>query len=123
MGMTSFLGRWLTLTIAAAVMAWLLPGIYVIGSNTAWAAAAFALFMALINTSIKPLLQLIALPLTILTLGLAALIINVLMMELASWLTLSIFHTGVVIGGFWWAVLGAFIMMVVNALVSAIIGG
>ena len=119
--MAHFLERWLSLTAAAAVMAWMLPGMHVVGDNTLLAVGAFALFMALINASIKPVIHLLALPLSILSLGLVALVINVLLMELASWLALSIFRTGIAIGGFWWAVLGGFIMMLVNGAVSAII--
>ncbi|MFT8356024.1 MAG: phage holin family protein [Bifidobacterium aquikefiri] len=120
--MGHFIGRWFTLTVAAGVMVWLLPGTVIIGSSNVLALLSFALFMALINASIKPIVHVLALPITILTLGLAALVINVIFMELASWLSLAIFHTGVYIAGFWWAVIGGFIMMVVNGIVSAIIG-
>ncbi|MFT8704123.1 phage holin family protein [Bifidobacterium aquikefiricola] len=119
--MGHFIGRWFALTVAAGVMAWLLPGIVIIGSSKVLALLSFALFMALINASIKPIVHVLALPITILTLGLAALVINVIFMELASWLSLAIFQTGVYIEGFWWAVFGGFIMMIVNGIVGAII--
>ena len=43
-------------------------------------------------------------------------------MELASWLSLSLFDVGVTIDGFWWAVLGSIIMSIVSGIVSAAIG-
>jgi putative membrane protein len=119
--MGRFFGRWFTLTIAVGVMTWLLPGMIVQGSNTFFSIASFALFMALINASVKPVVQLLALPLTVITFGLAALILNVMFMQLASWLSITVFNEGIYIAGFWWAVIGSFIMMVVDGIVGSII--
>lgn len=60
--MKDFLIRWLVLTVAAAVMVVLLPGMTAVGQPPILGIAVFALFMALINASIKPVTQLIALP-------------------------------------------------------------
>lgn len=120
--MSSFLVRWIVLTIAAAVMVALVPGMHTVGQPAILGVAAFSLFMALLNASIKPIVQTLALPLSILTLGLAALVINWLFMELASWLSLTLFDVGVVIDGFWWAVLGSLIMSVVGGVVGAAVG-
>ncbi len=121
-GMGRFIAQWITLTIAAGVMVWLLPGMRPVGDNTLFAVGGFALFMALINASIKPIVHLLALPFSILSLGLAALVINVLFMRLASWLSVSIFGFGIAIDGFWWAVLGSLVMAIVSGIVGAIIG-
>ncbi|MUH59046.1 phage holin family protein [Bifidobacterium canis] len=120
--MSSFLIRWFILTIAAAVMVLLLPGMHAVGDPPILGIAAFSLFMALFNASIKPVVQALALPFSILSFGLIALIINWLFMELASWLALNLFNVGVTIGGFWWAVLGSLIMSIVSGIVSAVIG-
>ncbi len=120
--MGRFISRWIVLTVAAGVMVAVLPGLTAIGEPAILGVAAFALFMALINASIKPIVQLLTLPFSILTLGLGALIINWLFMELASWLALSLFGVGVVIGGFWWSVIGSLIMSVVSWLVGLVIG-
>ena len=85
------------------------------------AAAVLALFMALINASIKPMTQLIALPFSILTFGLLYLVINWLFMRLASWLAISLFGVGVLVHGFWWAVLGSLIMSIVSGIVGSIV--
>ena len=110
------------MTIAAGVMVALLPGMQAKGDPPILGIAAFSLFMALINASIKPVVHVLALPLSILSLGFVALVINWLFMELASWLSLSLFDVGVTIDGFWWAVLGSIIMSIVSGIVSAAIG-
>ena len=74
--MSHFISRWLVLTIAAGVMVALLPGMHAIGDPPILGIGAFALFMALINASIKPIVHAIALPFSILSFGLIALIIN-----------------------------------------------
>ena len=87
--MGNFLIRWFILTIAAAVMVVLLPGMHVVGHPPILGIAAFSLFMALFNASLKPVVQMLALPFSVLTFGLLALVINWLFMELASWLAES----------------------------------
>ena len=79
--MRSFLTSWLIMTIAAAVMVAVTPGMTPVGEPPILGIAAFALFMALINASIKPIVHLIALPFAILSLGLVTLIINWLFMR------------------------------------------
>lgn len=120
--MRSFLTNWLILTIAAAAMVAVIPGMTPVGEPPILGIAAFALFMALINASIKPIVHLISLPFAILTLGLVTLIINWLFMRLAGWLAVSLFGVGVIVDGFWWSVLGSLVMTIVSGIVGAIIG-
>ncbi|WP_055427295.1 phage holin family protein [Bifidobacterium aesculapii] len=120
--MRQFITRWLILTVAAGVMVALLPGMRAVGEPPILGIAAFSLFMALINASIKPVVHLVALPISILSLGVFALVINWLFMELSSWLAFSLFDVGVVIDGFWWSVAGSIIMSIVSGIVSSIIG-
>ena len=120
--MKDFLMRWLVLTVAAAVMVVLLPGMTAVGQPPILGIAVFALFMALINASIKPIIHIIALPLSIVSFGLVALVINWLFMQLASWLALSFFSVGVTIDGFVWSVLGSLVMTIVSGIVGGIIG-
>ena len=119
--MTGFISRWLVLTIAAAVMVVLLPGMHPIGEPAILGIAAFALFMALINATIKPIVHLLALPFAILSFGLISLVINWLFMRLASWFAVSLFGVGVAIDGFWWSVLGSIIMALVSWIVGSLI--
>ena len=119
--MGHFISRWLILTVAAGVMVAVLPGMHAIGDPPILGIGAFALFMALINASIKPIVHAIALPFSILSFGLIALIINWLFMRLASWLAISLFGVGVLVHGFWWAVLGSLIMSIVSGIVGSIV--
>lgn len=107
------------LAIAAGVVVAILPGFEAVGEPAVLGVGAFSLFLALINASIKPIVQLLALPFTILSFGVLYLVINWLFMQLASWLAMSLFDVGVIIHGFWWSVLGSIIM----SLVSGIVGG
>lgn len=128
--MNGFLTRWLVLTIAAAVMVLLLPGMQPIGRPPILGIAVFALFLALVNAFIKPIMnvatQVLALPWSIMSLGVIAvimlLVVNWLCMELASWLALSLFGVGVVVSGFLTAALGTIIMAIVSSIVNAVIG-
>ena len=120
--MSRFVSRWLVLTIAAGVMVAILPGMHAVGDPPILGVGAFALFMALINASIKPVVHVLALPLSIMSLGLFALVVNWLFMELASWLALTLFDVGVVIDGFWWSVIGSLVMAVVSGVVGSVIG-
>ena len=120
-GMSGFLSRWLALAVAAGVMVWLLPGMQPVGEPALWGVVAFALFMALLDASLKPVIKMVSLPLTILTFGIFSLILNWLFMRLASWLAVSVFGVGVYIDGFWWSVLGSIIMAIVSGVVSSII--
>lgn len=115
--MEHFISRWLVLTIAAGVMVTLLPGMHAVGEPPILGIGAFALFLALI----KPIVHTIALPFSILSFGLIALIINWLFMELASWLAISLFDVGVTIDGFWWSVIGSLIMAIVSGIVGTVI--
>lgn len=120
--MTKFFSRWLVLTIATAVMVALLPGMAPIGDPPILGISAFALALALLNASIKPIVHVLALPFTILSFGIVALLINWGFMMFASWLAVSIFGVGVYIGGFWWSVIGSIIMSIVSGIVGAILG-
>lgn len=97
------------------------PGMTPVGEPPILGIAAFALFMALINASIKPIVHLIALPFAILSLGLVTLIINWLFMRLASWLAVSLFGVGVFVHGFWWSVLGSLVLTIVAGIVGSIL--
>ena len=82
-----FLIRWLVSAIAVAAAVWIVPGIELIGGNSAWIGIViFALILSLINISIKPILQILSLPISVLTLGIFYLIVNTLMLYLAAWL-------------------------------------
>ncbi|MEU9732546.1 phage holin family protein [Streptomyces sp. NPDC048002] len=101
---------------ALAVAVWLLDKITLTGDSTGKKVGTLllvALIFGLVNVLVKPVVQLLSLPLLILTLGLFTLIVNALMLLLTSWLadTLDLsFH----VDGFWTAVLGGLIISIVS---------
>jgi putative membrane protein len=117
----NFVLRWLGCFVGVGVAIWITPGISVLGSS--WLPALFvALLLSLINVSIKPLVQVLSLPLTFLTLGIFALVVNALMLELANWLTIGLFGEGLVIASFGSAFLASIIISIVSAIVNGITG-
>ena len=78
-----------------------------------WGAAIVtAIVLGIVNAIIKPILIILTIPITILTLGLFLLVINALML----WLAGSIV-SGVKINGFWYALLGSIVLSLLNTLV------
>lgn len=88
--------------------AYLLEGVKI---KSFWTAIGVAIVLGLINMFIKPLILLLTLPLTILTLGLFVLVIN-------AWILMAIdkMIDGLTIKGFWWAVIYSIIISVLNSL-------
>jgi len=106
--------------VALYVAAELVRGIDVKGG---WLALAImALIFGLVNALIRPILKLLTCPLIIVTLGLFTLVINALMLELASWLGRQ-FGLGFYVAGFWPAFWGALVISVVSFVLNLLIGG
>lgn len=115
-----FIGKWLVSTVACAAAIWLVPGIEPVGGT--WVGALFcALVLALLNGTVKPLLQLLSAPITLLTLGLFYVVVNALVLELASWLSLNLFGAGIAIFSLGSAIMGAIIISIVSMLLSGVI--
>jgi putative membrane protein len=82
-----------------------------------WWALLAAIILSILNLFIKPLLHIISLPITILTLGLFSLIINGLLF----WLMVLILRPHIDIGSFWVAVLAALVYTIFSSLVAKIL--
>ena len=98
-------------TLSIFAVSYILPGIQLDSLITA---LILAVVMAVLNVTLKPLLILITIPLTVITFGLFLLIVNVLVLYAAEFLI-----DGFTIAGFWWAL--AFSLLV--SLVSSILSG
>lgn len=105
------LARWLAPFVAILLAAYLLPDQVVVQSPTA--AALFALVLAALNAFVRPILRMLAFPITCLTLGLFHFVINAILLAAAAALV-----PGVVINGATAALAGAVLVSVVGALVS-----
>lgn len=78
----------------------------------------------LVNVVIKPVISLLSLPITCLTLGLFAVVINAAMLMLTSWVTSLVPPVTFEVDSFFWsAVLGAIIVSVVSALLNRFVLG
>jgi putative membrane protein len=119
--MVSFLGQWLATGVAAAVATWLLPGFIPKGDQLT-GVVVFSLIIALVNASVRPIMQTLSMPLTVVTLGFFHLVVNALALMLSSWLTLHLFGAGVYIDGFVWALIGSLIISLVSGVVEHITG-
>lgn len=97
-------------TLAILVAANVVPGVVVAGTTTAIIAA---IVLGILNTFLKPVLQILALPITILTLGIFYIIVNVFIIYLASYLV-----DGFSISGF----IPALFFGLVVSVVSGILG-
>lgn len=108
-----FFLNWLLTSIAIAVAAFIVPGIQPFGTADPWLSFAFVgLFLGLVN-SLKPLITVISLPLTCLTVGLFQLVVNSFMLELASWLSVNLLGSGISISGFGAALFGSIVVSIV----------
>lgn len=103
----NFLFRILVTAMVAFGLAHVLKGIDV---DTYWTALVFALVLAILNVLVKPILIILTLPLTIITLGLFLFVVNTLVVLLASH-----FVEGFKIDNFWWGLLFALLLSLVTS--------
>ena len=104
--MGPFLTHWFVTAIALGVAAWVLPGITV----ASWPALAVAaLVLGLVNAVIRPILFIVTLPITFLTLGLFYLVVNGVAFALA-----AVVVPGFEVASFGWAVLGALVVSAIS---------
>lgn len=90
---------WILNALALLTVANFLPGIHIAGI---WAALVAALFLGFVNTLIRPVLVVLTLPVSLVTLGLFIFVINGLLF----WFIGSILK-GFVVDGFWYGVAGS----------------
>jgi putative membrane protein len=104
----NFLVKILLGGIAILIAEFLLAGIHIDSFMTGFILAAVII---LINIILKPILVILTLPITVLTLGLFLLVINALMIMLADRII-----PGFQVDSFWWAILFAIVLSVINSL-------
>ncbi|MEV0692282.1 phage holin family protein [Streptomyces sp. NPDC050388] len=114
--MKNFVVKTIANAAALAVAVWLIDKITLTGDSTGKEIGTLilvALIFGVVNFLVKPIVQLLSLPLLILTLGLFTLVVNALMLLLTSWLA-GQFDLSFHVEGFWTAVLGGLIISVVS---------
>jgi len=100
--------RFLLSGLAVLLAAYLLPGVHVDDYGYALLVAAV---LAVANFIVKPILIILTIPITVITLGLFLLVINALMILLVDALV-----SGFRVDGFWWALAFSLILSVFNSL-------
>jgi putative membrane protein len=105
-----FILRMLITATVAYGLSKLLDGVHIRSFGTA---IGFVLILGLLNAFVKPLLILLTLPITLFTLGLFLLVINVLMIYLA-----ASFFPGVHIDGFMWALLFGVLLSILSGILT-----
>lgn len=108
--MINIIINWLISALLVLAAAYVLPGISV---ESFWVALVVALVLGLINAIIKPLAVFLTLPIYLLTLGLFTFVIDALLVMLAGAVV-----PGFEVASFWWALLFALILSVVNGFVK-----
>lgn len=112
--MSGLLLRWLTMAAAIWLTSLLFDGIQV-GGLLAVLLASLAL--AVLNALVRPILLLVTLPLTVVTLGLFVFVVNAAVLKLAAF-----FVPGFQVTGFWTALFGAIVLSVLNMALNAVLG-
>ncbi len=108
-----FIIRLLLNALVILGVAHFVPGLIV---SSFWAALIFAIILGIVNAVIRPILLLLTLPITILTLGLFALIVNVFTFWFASLLSVGIY-----VQTFWGALFGAILVGIGSTLTNHLI--
>jgi len=106
----NFIIKILAIAAISFGLAHVLKGVHV---DEFWTALIFAVVLAVLNTFAKPLLILITLPVTILTLGLFLFVINTLIVLLA-----SRFVEGFRIANFWWGLVFSFLLSLIMSVID-----
>ena len=102
--------RLLISAVSVIVAAWLLPGVHIDGFMSA---LIVAIVIAILNVFLKPLLVILTIPITVITLGFFLLVINTIIILISSNVV-----DGFYIDGFWWA----FFFSILLSFISSLLG-
>ncbi len=102
--------HWFVRALIIMAAAYLIPGVFV---GSFWVALVAALVLGLLNFLVRPVLLILTLPITILTLGLFSLVINGLMIML-----LGALVPGFSVAGLWSAILFSVVVSVANYIIA-----
>jgi putative membrane protein len=106
---------WAVMSLAVAAASAVVPGIDIHGGVGSWIVVAAVL--GIVNAVIGTFVRILALPITILTLGIFAIVINAVMLDITDSL-LERFH----VGGFGSAILGAIVISIVSLVLDRVVG-
>jgi putative membrane protein len=106
--------RWLVLAVAVGLSTWLVPDMTVTGGflTYLW----IALLLGIVNAFLGTILRIITLPLTVITLGLFALVVNAAVLGVTDWLSDSLN-----VDGIWSTFLAAIVISVVSTVLGLLV--
>ena len=124
--MMGFLVRAALTGFALWVVTLIVPGLDFVGGETPLQRIGIifvvGVVFGVVNAIIKPIVQILAIPLYILTLGLIHVVINALMLWITAWITDNTTHWGLYIDDFWWtAIWAAIVLSIVSWLLSLVV--
>lgn len=102
-------------------------GMSFVGGTEPWQKAGIifvvAVIFGLVNAVVKPVVQILSIPLYVLTLGLIHVVINAFMLWITAWITDHTTHWGLHIDHFWWtAIWAAIVLSLVSWALSLMVG-
>lgn len=100
-------------TLAVLITAYLLPGVEIVDNNF-FTAVIVAAVLSFLNAVVKPIMVVLTIPITIISLGIFLLVINALIILLAAQLV-NDFR----VDGFWWALLFSLILSIVTSILES----
>ena len=119
-----FLLRTLANAAALAVATWIFSGISLTGEDTTQRVLTMLLVAVIFgpfNAILKPIFQIVTIPIVLLTLGLFLIVINAWMLMLTSWIA-GLLGVGWQVDGFWTAVGGSIVVSIVSFIANAVLG-
>jgi putative membrane protein len=124
----AFVARWAITSVALALAAQVMDGIWFDGPTSGQAEIeekllpllGVALILSLVTAFVKPILVILSIPFILLTLGLFLLVVNALLLLLTGWIA-DLLDVGFHVDGFWPAVGGAIIISITTWILDAIV--
>lgn len=125
--MGSFLLRAAVTGFALWVVTLIVPGLSFVGGDDGVQRVGIvfvvAVIFGLVNAFIKPVVQLLSIPLYLLTLGLFHIVVNALMLWVTAWITRNTTGWGLHLDSFWWtAIWAAIVLSIVSWVLSLVVG-
>jgi putative membrane protein len=112
--MLSFFLTWIVAAVSLVITTYIVPGITVVSFPAAMLAA---VVIGFVNAVVRPILTVLTLPLSILSLGLFLFVVNAISLSMASWLA-GAFSIGFAVDGFWPALFGSIVLSFVSGLIG-----
>src|SRR5690606_10660802 len=125
-GMTRFVVRLLINALALWITTMLVAGVSVVAYDPDDTLARVLTFLlvagifGIVNGVIGNFIRIVAFPISILTLGLIALVVSSLLLLLVAWIS-DLIGFGLQVDGFWWGVLGAVVLALLSWLISIVL--